>query len=179
RRSRGLAEGQAEPYAGHRTNQRLVQVLDRLDEVALPQDQVELLGLLEWYDLQFHGSSSRAALATRVRQVRLTQCHSGRSHRVAMWCWPGLVSARPTDRSAPRHGPVPLPAATHRRPCLFVCVCGRQRPGMVEYAQATAGRASPAATNHLTEANYARRTNHARGCGLARRQGLCAGARLP
>lgn len=51
----GLAEGQPELDAGDRGDQDLVEVLYRLDEVGLPQDEVDLRGLFDGDDVLGHG----------------------------------------------------------------------------------------------------------------------------
>jgi hypothetical protein len=49
-----LAEGQPELDARHGGDQRLVDVLDRLDEVRLAQDEVGVVGLLDLHGLELH-----------------------------------------------------------------------------------------------------------------------------
>jgi hypothetical protein len=52
--SRGLAERQAEGDSRHRADQCLVQVFDCFDEVCLPEDEVDRLGLLDSDAQEFH-----------------------------------------------------------------------------------------------------------------------------
>ena len=51
-RARGLAEGDSEPQPRHSSDERLVQILDGLDEVRLPEDQVQILWIVDADDLQ-------------------------------------------------------------------------------------------------------------------------------
>ena len=51
-RAGGLAERDPEPQPRDSAGERLVQILDRLDEVRLAEDQVQLLGLLDRDDVQ-------------------------------------------------------------------------------------------------------------------------------
>jgi hypothetical protein len=55
--SAGLAEGEAETCTGHRVHDRLVEVLHRLNEMALSQDCVGILGTakLDYFELQGAG----------------------------------------------------------------------------------------------------------------------------
>jgi hypothetical protein len=55
--SRRLAERQAKRDSRHRADQRLVQVFDRFDEVCLPEDEVDCLGLLDSDAREFRGWS--------------------------------------------------------------------------------------------------------------------------
>ena len=52
--ARGFAEGEPELDAGHRTDQSLVDVFDGLDEMGLPEDEVDLLGLLDPHRDELH-----------------------------------------------------------------------------------------------------------------------------
>jgi hypothetical protein len=54
RHSGRLAEGEAELDSRDRGDERLVEVLDGLDEVRLPEDQVQLIRLLDRDQLRLH-----------------------------------------------------------------------------------------------------------------------------
>ena len=53
----GFAKGDAELNAGDRVDQGFVDVLDRLDEMRLREDQVQCVGILDLNKLQFHSNS--------------------------------------------------------------------------------------------------------------------------
>ena len=57
---RRFAEGQAEPDTGHGGDQSLMDVLDRLDEVRLAEDEVRSLRLVDLYGNELHIDHLRA-----------------------------------------------------------------------------------------------------------------------
>lgn len=68
-RPRRLAEGEPEAEVRRAARERLVQVLHRLDEVRLAEDQVQLLRLLDGDRLQLE-LSAHGVLPSRIQSVR-------------------------------------------------------------------------------------------------------------
>ncbi len=65
-----FAERQAEADAWHTTHQGLVQVIHRLDDVRLTEDQVDVLGLVDGDDCQVQMSRRYGAPVTCGAQAR-------------------------------------------------------------------------------------------------------------
>lgn len=55
--SGGLAEGQSEHYPGYGGDQYLIQILHRLDEMRLAQDEVDIFRLFDSYCFYLHKGS--------------------------------------------------------------------------------------------------------------------------
>src|SRR3989440_11050048 len=72
-----LAEGDAEAEVGRGSHQRLVEILDRLDEVGLPEDEVEVLGLFDPNRRELHADPPFWRLLLEARPGRRGRAAGG------------------------------------------------------------------------------------------------------